>query len=141
MEEKLANIKTILSLTKETESKTMQKLKNLITENFLNYSAEKSKIYKEHDIDKSNRFNIFESISDKWYRENFHSDILFTILNPKTTEIGTKYFVQEFVRFLGIEDSFDCNSDFEVIKEQPTGIISWTDITASTEKKKATLIC
>ena len=87
------------------------------------YSSEKARIYSKYNIDGKKKFNFFESISDKWYRENFHSDVLYTILNPQTPEIGSKYFMQKFVQFLGIEDRFDWNSDFEVIKEAPTGEI------------------
>lgn len=54
-----------------------------------------------------------------YYRENFHSDILETILNPNTKEIGRKYFVEEFVKFIGLtKKKFDCDSDFEVIREK-----------------------
>ena len=91
------------------------------------YSAKKQEVYKTYNIDGKNKFNFFESISDKWYRENFHSDVLYTILNPHTPEIGSKYFMQKFVQFLGIEDRFDWNSNFEVIKEAPTGEIEVGD--------------
>ena len=87
------------------------------------YSSKKAEVYSKYNIDGKKKFNFFESISDKWYRENFHSDVLYTILNPQTPEIGSKYFMQKFVQFLGIEDRFDWNSDFEVIKEAPTGEI------------------
>ena len=132
----LTNVRNILNLTKEAESKTTQKLKKLINETFVNFSTEKTRIFKKHDIDKSNRFNIFESISDKWYRENFHSDILYTLLNPKTIEIGRKCFVKEFVKFLGIEDRFDCDLEFEVVKEAGTGKISWTGDNGESKGKK-----
>ena len=117
----------ILNLFIEYAKRNEHSFKEFIDEICLNYSKEKQSIYKEHDIDNTLRFNFFESISDKWYRENFHSDVLYTILNPNTPEIGRKYFLQEFVAFLGIEDKFDCHRGFEVIKEALTGIISWKD--------------
>ncbi len=104
---------------------------------FLKYSMEKSNCYEKYDIDKTYRFNFFESISDKWYRENFHSDILYTLLNPKTKEIGRKLFIQEFIKFLDLnKEQFDCDVDFEIIKEAPTGIIKWNDNNGNEREKK-----
>ena len=124
---KLMQLNSIIELVQNYGKEEFDKLETFLTTDCINYSNEKSKIYEEHDIDNTKRFNFFESISDKWYRENFHSDVLYTILNPDTKEIGRKYFMQEFVKFLGIEDRFDCNSDFKVIKEQPTGLIDWEE--------------
>lgn len=121
-------------------SKIEDELK-ICTNNFLNTQNEFYKLIKpeldkwQNYIDKTDQFNFFESISDKWYRENFHSDILYTILNPNTKEIGRKYFVEEFVKFLGIKDRFNFNSDFEVLKEEPTGPISWTDNNGNKREK------
>lgn len=133
----------------ETEKQAdFSKIENelrIVTNNFFNIQSEFFKFikpeldkwqnYKRRYIDKTDQFNFFESISDKWYRENFHSDILYTILNPNTEEIGRKYFVEEFVKFLGIEDRFDCKSDFEVLKEESTGSISWTDNSGNKREK------
>lgn len=133
----------------ETEKQAdFSKIENelrIVTNNFFNIQSEFFKLikpeldkwqnYKKRYIGKTNQFNFFESISDKWYRENFHSDILYTILNPNTEEIGRKYFVEEFVKFLGIEDRFDCSSDFEVLKEESTGPISWTDNSGNKREK------
>lgn len=137
----------------ETEKQAdFSKIENelrIVTNNFLNIQNESFKLikpeldkwqnYKRRYIDKTDQFNFFESISDKWYRENFHSDILYTILNPNTEEIGRKYFVEEFVKFLGIEDRFDCNSDFEVLKEKSTGPISWTDNSGKKREKEGSI--
>ena len=41
----------------------------------------------EHE-ESANRFNFFEVVSDFYRRETFHSDVLATLLNPKTKEIG-----------------------------------------------------
>jgi hypothetical protein len=43
-------------------------------------------------------FNIFKTISDTWYRENFHSDIISSILN--ITENNTKANTQLFISML-----------------------------------------
>ena len=108
----------LLQYVQTLSDKSLSNIKSFLNNECKKYSKEKSSIYTKHDIDKTLRFNFFESISDKWYMENFHSDILYTILNPKTPEIGRKYFVEEFVKFLGIENRFDCTKAFEVTKEK-----------------------
>ena len=120
-----SNIDLILQLTKESEKKSISQIEDFFKIYCSNYLTKKKEIYKKYKIDNNQWFNFFESISDKWYRENFHSDILYTILNPNTPQIGNKCFVEEFVKFLDIEDKFDCSSDFIVTKEEPTGYIVW----------------
>ena len=123
-------LNSVIELMQKYIREDVERLKTFLSSDCIDYSKDKQKIFTKHDIDNTSRFNFFESISDKWYRENFHSDVLYTILNPDTKEIGEfsrKYFMPEFVKFLGIEDRFNCNSDYEVIKEQPTGYISWKD--------------
>jgi len=39
---------------------------------------------KEYNIGNNSNFNIFSSISDIYYRENLHSDIIKFILDPST---------------------------------------------------------
>ena len=138
-DEKTADCKRMMNLLQYVQTlsdKNLDSLKSFLNDECKEYSKEKSSIYTKHDIDNTLRFNFFESISDKWYMENFHSDILYTILNPETVEIGRKYFVQELVKFLGIEDRFDCARAFEVINEDPTGKITWTDDDGQSKEKK-----
>ena len=114
-------LNSVIELVKRYDKEEFSKLDSFLSKDCINYSKEKTRIYKEHDIDNTERFNFFESISDKWYRENFHSDILYTILNPNTKGIGEfskKYFIPEFIKYLGIEDSFDCTKDLEVTLEK-----------------------
>ncbi len=106
----------ILKLIREKNSIYTDEIRSFLYNACIPYSENKSFIYKKYDIDNTNKFNFFESISDKWYRENFHSDILYTILNPETKEIGRKLFIQEFVKFLGI--SFNCDDNIIVTKEK-----------------------
>ena len=137
--EKTADCKKMMDLLQYVQTlsdKNLDNLKSFLNDECKEYSKEKSRIFAEHDIDNTLRFNFFESISDKWYMENFHSDILYTILNPETVEIGRKYFVQELVKFLGIEDRFDCARAFEVINEDPTGKITWTGDDGQSKEKK-----
>lgn len=120
-------IESILQLTTENTKKETKKLNDFLNKKCCTYLNKKKEIYKKHDIDGSLKFNFFESISDLYYREKFHSDILEVILNPNTKEIGRNYFMQEFVNFLGLKpEQFDCSA-FEVIKENPTGKIKWVD--------------
>ena len=131
---KYSQLNSAIELVQRYGKEEFSKLDSFLATTCLDYFKEKTRIYKEHDIDNADRFNFFETISDKWYRENFHSDVLYTILNPDTKEIGRKYFMQEFVKFLNIEDRFDCNKDCEVIKEQPTGLIAWEENGQKIEK-------
>ena len=126
-ERQIDAVDSILKLTTENTEKETKKLKDFLNNECCYYSQKKKEIYNEHDIDGSLKFNFFESISDLYYREKFHSDILEVILNPNTKEIGRNYFMQEFVNFLGLKPvQFDCSA-FEVIKENPTGKIKWVD--------------
>ncbi|MDE7227742.1 MAG: PD-(D/E)XK nuclease family protein [Treponemataceae bacterium] len=106
----------ILNFVKTVSKRNIANVLSFLEKDCAAYSEDKRKIYRDHDIDNTLRFNIFESISDKWRHENFHSDILFTILNPDTREIGRTYFAEEFVKFLGVD--FDCTKGFEVTREE-----------------------
>lgn len=122
------NIKKIFTLITNHNNCIHDSLFKIISHQFLNYSNTKKNTYEKYDIDNELRFNFFESISDKWYRENFHSDIFEAILNPNTPEIGNKEFLKQFLSFLNIsKEQFDYDSNFTVIKEAPTGIIKWKD--------------
>jgi hypothetical protein len=56
----------------------------------------------EAEVEKYNKskFNIFSSISDIYWRENFHSEILKNILNPKTPDIGNICYLNILVEIL-----------------------------------------
>ncbi len=134
--EEYTQLNSVIELVQRYGKEEFSNLDSFLAIDCIKYSKDKARIYKEHDIDDTDRFNFFESISDKWYRENFHSDVLYTILNPNTKEIGRKDFLQEFVKFLEIEDRFDCNKDFEVIKEHPTGLVFWIEEDGQKREKK-----
>ena len=106
----------ILNFVKTVSEQNIANVLSFLEKDCAAYSEDKRKIYRDHDIDNTLRFNIFESISGKWWYENFHSDILFTILNPDTREIGRPYFVEEFVKFLGVD--FNCTKGIEVTREE-----------------------
>lgn len=93
-------------------AKTNTELENIL--NLLNNSAfnEYAEKRKEFDLDKKYKFSIFETISATYYVENFHTDILFSILDPNTTEIGSIYnkdILEKFVYM--VDESFKFNLD------------------------------
>lgn len=55
-------------------------------------------------------FNVFSLISEKYYLENFHSDILFSILNPDGLHKEGYIFLESFIKYLsGIKDQKQLN--------------------------------
>ncbi|WP_432633597.1 hypothetical protein [Brachyspira sp.] len=66
-------------------------------------------------IDKNNfkenyPFNIFELISDIYYRENFHSDIIAKLFE-------NEIILKNFLKFIGVDESLYFNEGYEVIPE------------------------
>ena len=49
------------------------------------------------------QFSFFMTIADQYRKENFHSDILKVILDPKTTEIGNTEHLQNFLEIIGLK--------------------------------------
>jgi hypothetical protein len=75
----------------------------------------------------SKSFNIFTSISNLYRKENFHSEILKTILDPNTTTIGNIAYLKAFVASLQttsgktIDYCFSDNKeDIKIIVENST---------------------
>lgn len=86
-------------------------------ETFLNsYKGLLEKYREELDAKNENDNNLFSSISDSFKNENFTSDILRFILDPKS--MGNKIYLQEFLKFIGIENKIidDFLSDLENIE-------------------------
>ena len=118
-EEKLKQIVELLNFVVKTENADNgTKLKNILT--LLNddaletYLDIKNTIIDTYDLNKTDKFNIFETISDTYYVENFHTDILFSILNPNTPEIGpirNKEILDNFVATIANDDSFKFKID------------------------------
>ncbi len=134
------NTDDILKIAKDYFQENNNKLEGFLNTVCLPYSEVKKETFEKYKIDNNRWFNFFESISDKWYRENFHTDILYTILNPETTQIGNKLFMQEFIKFLEIpKEKFDCEKEFKVIEEQPTGYIYWTNKDNRKHRKKGSI--
>lgn len=67
---------------------------------FSHYITESRALLKDYDINNNYNFNIFSSISDIYYRENLHSDIIKLILDPVTEKIGNKENIKIFIGLL-----------------------------------------
>lgn len=57
---------------------------------------------KKNDYSYENHFSFFMTIADQYKKENFHSDLLKVILDPKTTEIGNPKHLQNFLEIIGL---------------------------------------
>lgn len=85
---------------------------------------------KEEHMTSSNRFNYFEIVSDNYRRETFHSDILATLLNPKTKEIGDickNLFLRKFLELFNVpfypEESYAVCTEDRADTEESNGRI------------------
>jgi len=58
------------------------------------------KMKEEYNLANDSNFNIFSSISDTYYKENLHSDIIRLILDPSTKEIGNPENIKLFIDLL-----------------------------------------
>jgi hypothetical protein len=68
--------------------------------NYYSYIKERLKIRKDYNIVDNVNFNIFTSISDTYYKENFHSDVIKYILDPGTEKIGNRLYIECFTNLL-----------------------------------------
>jgi hypothetical protein len=75
------------------------KIRRLFYE-FSTYIQSSKKLKKDYNIVNNTNFNIFSSISDIYYRENFHSDIIKLILDPLTEKIGNPENIKLFIKTL-----------------------------------------
>lgn len=118
-EEKLKQIVELLNFVAKTEKADnetkLYNIRTLLENNALKeYSKDKKNITNNDDLNKTDKFNIFETISDTYYVENFHTDILFSILDPNTPEIGPIYneeILKEFVKTVDNAKSFEFTID------------------------------
>ena len=122
---------------------------NNVLSDVKNYSAQKSKIILDCDLSRTSQFNIFETISDLYTREKFHSDILDTILNPKTPEIGPILSEDILTKFLEMIDSkyFTIDDTVKVSKEVYNKVlvgkrskIGYIDLLITNEHNQAIII-
>ena len=65
-----------------------------------NYNSKILNMAKNYNVETNINFNIFTSLSDFYYRENLHSDILKFIFDPYTEKIGNKKYIAIFKKYL-----------------------------------------
>jgi len=56
----------------------------------------------KNDYSYNKNFSFFLTVSDQYKKENFHSDLLKVILNPKTIQIGSPNHLQNFLEIIGL---------------------------------------
>ena len=121
---KMKNYDKILHILLNNEKIYSTNLAAIFNRELKDYSENKKNLYLEHDIENKDKFTFFELISDLYYREKFHSDILFSILNKNTPDIGRDYFLKLFLDYLGIPiEVFNPEKKYTIKLEQPTGKI------------------
>ncbi len=86
------------------------------------HSEEIDKIIDKYQAKKTEKenvtFNVFTLISDLYYRENFHSDILFEFLNAKGSHKQGDKYLKLFLSMLNIDEKYFTNPI--VTKEEHT---------------------
>ena len=115
----LVQYKEILSSLSEIYSNTLTQYKEILSgllEDAYKYHKHCENIRNEYRLGDQLRFNFFASISDIYYRENFHSDILKMILDPYTEEVGNSQFLTSFLELIGCNTQ-DFKSDVSCERE------------------------
>ncbi len=116
----------MISMEKEIELlKTWQLQINKhidIVSGLLNKCSSISKDYiKSKEDDQKEIFNVFHLVSDLYYRENFHSDIISFFLNPKEKHGGGSVYLNTFIEMLNKKaKNIDSNDyqDVEATREE-----------------------
>ena len=101
-------LSNLLDSIANMETEFVKTASQLLSDTKAIYSDHKDDVIRQYDLTREAKFNIFETISDLYTREKFHSDILFTILDSNTPEIGTicnKEILEEFVKM--VDSSFE----------------------------------
>ena len=94
---------------------------NIISKFIDNETLQRYREYiKKNNFEENYPFNIFELISDIYYRENFHSDIIAQLLK-------NEIILKNFLKFIGVDESAYKNAEVE--REE-----SKIDILIKTEK-------
>ena len=115
------NLSKLLDLITNTEKDFIEVSRKLLSDTKSIYSDHKDQVIKDFHLTREDKFNIFETISDQYYKEKFHSDILYSILNPETPEIGTicnKEILEEFIKMVDSAFDFKVDDTVKVSKEE-----------------------
>lgn len=119
-------------------SSTENTLKFLNSTTTLEYKEHLLTLEKEYNIEFNNKFNIFTSLSDHYYKENLHSDILKLIFYPYTDSIGNPEYIKIFIDYIEESLKKKINLDCRTIKvEREKDRI---DLLISDDKKNCILI-
>ncbi|MGP1440605.1 MAG: PD-(D/E)XK nuclease family protein [Treponema sp.] len=119
------DVEKLLMETEKIKEDFLININNLLSIVSAEYAKKKEAVIEKYDLNFSDKFNIFETISDLYKREKFHSDILYIILNPNTPQIGkvaNLEFVQRFIDILDLDSNLDCkfivDETIEISKEE-----------------------
>ena len=114
-----------------------------VVSDFLNDCSSISKDYiKSKEDDQKEMFNVFHIISDLYYRENFHSDIISFFLNPTEKHGGGSVYLNTFIEMLNKTGKNIDSNDYKdaiVTREEGT-IYSRIDILIKSEATKKAII-
>ncbi len=119
------DVTKLLMEAKRIKEDFLTTINNLLDSVSIDYSQKKEEIIKKYDLKLSDKFNIFETISDLYKREKFHSDILYTILNPHTPQIGqvaNLTFIENFIKILDLDYKFIVDNTIEISKEKVASV-------------------
>lgn len=114
-------VKNLIDLANKIKNKSLETSKTILELIKSNYSPKIESVIKDYDLDRNERFNLFETISDLYKREKFHSDILYSILSEKTPEIGfinNHEILTEFVKMIDKDSDFIIDDTVEITKEE-----------------------
>ncbi len=120
-------LSNLLDTIANIETKFVRVASKLLSDTKAIYSDHKDAVIRQYDLTREAKFNIFETISDLYTREKFHSDILFTILDSNTPEIGTicnKEILEEFVKMVDSSFEFIVDDTVKVSKEESNKVFN-----------------
>ena len=125
--DELTQLSNLLDSITKIETNSVKAVCELLLSTKAIYSDHKDDVIKQYDLSRELKFNIFETISDLYKREKFHSDILFTILDSKTPEIGAIYnkeILDEFVKMVDSSFNFIVDDTVKVSKEESNKVLN-----------------
>ncbi len=103
-----------------TKNSHIDNTKDILSYMIRTYLPEKKRIFDEYDLNHAEKFCLFESLSEKYRNETFHSDILFSLLNLNTPEIGminNEEILKNFISLVDKDNKFTIDSSIKIKKE------------------------
>ena len=111
----LAHLKDILNISKDRVFGFFKEF-----DEFYKKSLE---FKQKYGLTEGSGFNIFSSISNVYYRENLHSDIIRLILDPSTPKIGNRKNIKRFTDLLKNIHTLEFELDKNITVEREKGRI------------------